>query len=305
MLSNHQHELIDFGVAATSTVHAVLAVVGDLLEDVVVRTVTPPAVGTDTPATIDRRPGGSAANVAAAAASLGAAVRLICRVGVDPLGEQLVAALSAAGVDVRAQQHGRTGAVVVLVDGGGERTMLPDRAAAGELSDVDPTWIDRVTWLHVPAYSLLSEPIGTASRELVARVRAAGGVVSIDASSVAVIEAYGSERFTGLLDQLAPDVVFANETESVYLPHDAPWVTIVKRGPNPVTVLGDPGERGSYDVPVPTIDVVRDTTGAGDAFAAGYAVAAMSGAPVRDAVIAGINLAGDALRRRSSISSPT
>jgi sugar/nucleoside kinase (ribokinase family) len=302
---NHPREQIDFGVARASTVHVVLAVVGDLLEDVVVRTVTPPAVGTDTPATIDRRPGGSAANVAAAAASLGAAVRLICRVGVDPLGEQLVAALSAAGVDVRAQQHGRTGAVVVLVDGSGERTMLPDRAAAGELSDVDPTWLDGVTWLHVPAYSLLSEPIGTAARELITRVRATGGVVSIDASSVAVIESYGTDRFTGLLDHLAPDVVFANEPESVYLAHDAPWVTIVKRGPNPVTVLGDPDERGSYDVPVPTIDVVRDTTGAGDAFAAGYAVAAMSGGPVRDAVIAGINLAGDALRRRSSISSPT
>ena len=89
--ANHPREQIDFGVARASTVHVMLAVVGDLLEDVVVRTVTPPAVGTDTPARIERRPGGSAANVAAAAGRLGAAVRLICRVGADALGEQLVA----------------------------------------------------------------------------------------------------------------------------------------------------------------------------------------------------------------------
>ena len=265
--------------------HGVLAVVGDLLEDVVVRTATPPAVGTDTPATIERRPGGSAANVAAAAAArVGAAVRLICRVGVDPLGEQLVAALSAAGVDVRAQRAGRTGAVVVLVDGAGERTMLPDRAAAGELSDVDPAWLDGVTWLHVPAYSLLSEPIGSASLELDRARPCAGGTVSVDASSVAVIESYGTDRFVALLDDIAPDVVFANEPESVLVPHDRAWVTIVKRGPDAVTVLGDPGAAGPYDVPVPAIGGVEDTTGAGDAFAAGYIAASMAGAGIGDAV---------------------
>ena len=108
--------------------------------------------------------------------------------------------------------------MVVLVDGTGERTMLPDRAAAGELSDVDPTWLDGVTWLHVPAYSLLSEPIGSATRELVAHVRGAGGTVSIDASSVAVIESYGTDRFGALLDDVRPDVVFANEPESAARP---------------------------------------------------------------------------------------
>ena len=49
------------------------------------------------------------------------------------LGEQLVASLAAAGVDVRVQRAGRTGTVAVLVEPGGERTMLPDRGAAAEL----------------------------------------------------------------------------------------------------------------------------------------------------------------------------
>lgn len=279
--------------------HGVLAVVGDLLEDIVVRTATPPAVGTDTPATIERRPGGSAANVAAAAASTGAAVRLICRVGADALGDLLVGALTARGVDVRAQRAGRTGSVVVLVDGSGERTMLPDRAAASELSDVDPAWLAGVTWLHVPAYSLLSEPIGAAARKAIALVRAAGGRISIDASSVAVIEAFGHDRFVALLDDLEPELVFANEPESAFVPRDRRWVTIVKRGPDPVTVLGDPAAAGPYGVDVPPIAAVPDTTGAGDAFAAGYTVAATAGRSVSDAVAAGISLAGSALTARA------
>ena len=161
-----------------------LAVVGDLLEDIVVRIGSPPALGTDTPAHIVRRRGGSAANVAACAGRAGAPVRFIGRVGEDELGERLVSNLTADGVDVRVQRHGRTGAVVVLVGPDGERTMLPDRAAATELGDVDTAWLDGVTWLHVPSYSLLSEPIGTTVRELIVALRRAGGQLSIDVSSV-------------------------------------------------------------------------------------------------------------------------
>ena len=142
-----------------------LAVVGDLLEDIVVRIGTPPALGTDTPAHIERRRGGSAANVAACAARAGVSVRFIGCVGEDELGEWLVSSSRADGVDVRVQRRGRTGSVVVLVGPDGERTMLPDRAAATELVDVDEAWLDGVTWLHVPSYSLLSEPIGTTVRD--------------------------------------------------------------------------------------------------------------------------------------------
>ena len=67
-----------------------LAVVGDLLEDIVVRIDATPTLGTDTPARIQRRRGGSAANVAACAARAGAPVRFIGCVGDDDLGDQLV-----------------------------------------------------------------------------------------------------------------------------------------------------------------------------------------------------------------------
>ena len=210
--------------------------VGDLLEDIVVRTASPPAAGTDTPAKIERRRGGSAANVAAAAASIGAPVRLICRVGLDPLGDRLVDDLEASGVDVRAQRAGRSGSVVVLVDGSGERTMLPDRATAAGLRDVDPAWLDGITWLHVPAYSLLAQPIGEASLGMIGRVRMNGASVSVDVSSVGIVEAFGADDFVALLEVVRPDVLFANQPESALVPLDRPWVTVVKNGADPVLV---------------------------------------------------------------------
>jgi sugar/nucleoside kinase (ribokinase family) len=272
----------------------VLAVVGDLLEDIVVRIAATPALGTDTPARIERRRGGSAANVAACAAMTGTAVRFIGCVGTDELGDRLVRGLGDDGVDVVVQRRGRTGSVVVLVGPDGERTMLPDRAAATDLNDVDPAWLDSVTWLHVPSYSLLAEPIGTTTRQLIAEFRRRDGRLSIDVSSVAVVDHYGVERYRALLDDLAPDVVFANEPESHVLDSSCGAIVIVKDGPRPVRVRGLDGR---WEVDVPPLLDVAESTGAGDAFAAGYLAAAIRGDGTRDAVAAGIALAATLLSR--------
>ena len=90
--------------------------------------------------------------------------------------QQLVDALEDEGVDARVQRGpGRTGTVVVLVEPGGERTMLPDRAAALELGSIDRSWLEGVTWLHAPAYSLCAEPIGTSTIAAAQHVRAVVG----------------------------------------------------------------------------------------------------------------------------------
>jgi sugar/nucleoside kinase (ribokinase family) len=272
----------------------VLAVVGDLLEDIVVRIGTVLTLGTDTPAHIVRRRGGSAANVAACAARAGEAVRFIGCVGEDELGEWLVSNLTSDGVEVRVQRRGRTGSVVVLVGPDGERTMLPDRAAATELVDVDKAWLAGVTWLHVPSYSLLSEPIGATVRELVADLRRAGGQLSIDVSSVGVVRSFGVERYQRLIDELSPDVVFANDSESALLPDEPSTLTIVKDGPRPVRVRGCPEP---FEVDVPQLLDVADSTGAGDAFAAGFLASAIRSAGIRGSVLSGIEVAARLLRR--------
>jgi sugar/nucleoside kinase (ribokinase family) len=267
----------------------VLGVVGDLLEDVVIHAAGPPARGTDTAARIGRRRGGSAANVASAAARAGCPVRFIGRVGDDSLGDQLVASLAADGVDVRVQRAGRTGTVAVLVEPGGERTMFPDRAAAGELEGIVPDWLDGITWLHVTAYSLCTDAPESPAAQAAGLVRGAGGRVSVDVSSVAVVEAYGRSRFAGVLDALAPDVVFANAEEARALAAPPPGVLVVKDGPRPVVVTFPDGR--THQVDVPALGPVVDTTGAGDAFAAGFLAAVLDGSTEVDAARAGASLA--------------
>ena len=181
---------------------AVLTVIGDLVEDIVVWTTAPSRHGTDNPASISRSRGGSAANVAAKAAAM-TPTRFVGRVGNDAAGASLVAALDATGVDVRVQRGGRTGSVVVVVDpGDGERTMYPDRGASAELASVDHEWLTGTTLLHVPAYGFTTEPAAGSILDAIEYVRRRGSQLSIDASAVSVIETFGGDRFTSLLEQL-------------------------------------------------------------------------------------------------------
>ena len=95
----------------------VLATLGDLVEDVAIRVDDPVNVATDTAARIERRRGGSAANVAAMAAQLGHRSRFVGQVGVDAIGTALIADLAADGVDTSfVRRGGRTGTIAVLVD---------------------------------------------------------------------------------------------------------------------------------------------------------------------------------------------
>ncbi|MEE1782027.1 PfkB family carbohydrate kinase [Streptomyces sp. SP17BM10] len=256
-----------------------LGVLGDLVEDVVVWVDGPLRHGTDSAARVFRRRGGSAANVACFAAGQVPA-RFIGCVGDDPVGDGVVAELTGHGVDVRVERRGRTGSVVVLIDREGERTMLPDRGAAKLLEHVPDGWLAGLTHLHVPAYSFDGEPVGRSAVDALARVRRAGGTTSVDASSTGMLEQFGRERFLGLLAELAPTFVFANRSESAYLgllADGAPGperarltaTTVVTKAGAEATTVDVPGEP-PFVVPVPPVADVRDLTGAGDAFAAGF-----------------------------------
>ncbi len=278
-----------------------LCCIGDLVEDVVVWISGELAYGTDTPSQIFRRRGGSAASVAVQAAKQGAASRFVGQVGGDRLGSSLVAELEQVGVDVVVNRVGTTGSIVVVVDESGERTMLADRGTAVELDQLPAGALDDVTWLHIPAYSLFVEPLATTSLEAINAVRAQEGRVSIDASSVGPLADYGVDRFLALLVDITPDVLLCNQDEAELLAvdHEQPVagvaLTVVKAGPDPV-MLVDASGRTEF-VRVPPVEVVEDTTGAGDAFAAGFIVATMQGASGVEATKAACELAATVLVR--------
>jgi sugar/nucleoside kinase (ribokinase family) len=276
----------------------VLCAVGDLVDDVVVWLDAPIATGTDTPSRIFHRRGGSAANVAAAAARAGRAARFIGRVGDDLAGQRVVAELLADGVDVRVQTGGRTGTVVVLVAPDGERTMLADRGSAIELSDVPPAWLDGIGALHVTSYSLVAEPVAATTCALAEAARERGALLTLDASSVSVLEELGMAQYRRFLERLRPDVLFANAAEAELLdlpqlPAAGIGLVVVKRGARPAVVVdGD----GCTEVPPPRrVLPATDSTGAGDAFAAGFLDAWLDGGDAVAATEAGHVLAATVL----------
>ena len=283
-----------------------LCCIGDLVEDVVVWLSEEPTVGTDTPAQVFHRRGGSAANVAALAVEAGGQSRFIGQVGDDQLGLQLTGQLEAAGVDVMVEQQGRTGTVVILVDRSAERTMLPDRGAATELDYVADTALDGVGWLHVPGYSLIVEPLGATTRDLIERAHQRSIPVSVDASSTGLVETFGTARFVRLLEQLHPAVLFCNSDEATLLnlgpgrPASRVGLTVLKAGAGSTMLISADGS--TEVVPVDTVSAVIDTTGAGDAFAAGYLVAALETRTPLEAVQAAHRLAATVLSQPGAAS---
>ncbi|MEQ1699106.1 MAG: PfkB family carbohydrate kinase [Ilumatobacteraceae bacterium] len=252
------------------------AAVGDLVEDVVVRLHEQVNVASDTRATVIRRRGGSAANAVAAAGRAGATARFIGQVGDDPLGRSLTAELAADGADLAVRRAGRTGTIIVMVDALGERTMLTDRAACTALAEPEPAWLADVATLHIPLYSLVGEPLASSVRTLARWQRERGGNVAVDLSSAAILEQLGRDAVMDLLRELDATVLFANELEAACMgelldPANLGGAPIwVKQGRGPVILKV--ADASPVEIPAIAVADVTDTTGAGDAFAAGVLI---------------------------------
>ncbi len=240
-----------------------LASLGDLVEDVIVRLDGPVNVASDTHARISRRRGGSAANVAAMAATLGHRSRFLGQVGSDAIGSALLAELDDEGVDVSmVRRNGSTGTIVALVDHLGERSMLTDRRACVDLDDPDPSWLDGISVVHVPFYSLVGGTIAATAATVIEWAGNRGIAVSIDVSSTAIMAEVGIDEVVRRLAAAKPSVVFANADEAADLGIAGPLVgalTVVKRGPRPA-VIHDPGG-GVIDVDAIAVPGIDDTTG--------------------------------------------
>ena len=292
------------GPRGTETLDVV--VVGDVMVDVLAAMSGPVAPGSDTPSTISTAGGGSAANVAVWLAAQGVRTSYVGRVGDDPWGRESVVALTGAGVTtyVSTDTERATGTCLVLVEPGGERSMLPDSGANVTMT---PEHLPREPFrpgghLHLAGYTLLNEGCREAGLAALALAREVGMTVSVDPSSAAPLRRVGAARFLGWTR--GADLLIANRDEAAVLagrpdPHQAAQQladgyreVVVKLGADGAVWHGGfisasaPAERGAE---------VVDTTGAGDAFAAGFLASWLLHPEPETALAAGNRLAARAV----------
>jgi sugar/nucleoside kinase (ribokinase family) len=286
---------------------------GDLVLDVLTSPSEPLVVGSDVAGTIRFRAGGSAANTARAVARLGGRATFVGAIGDDAIGRRLAGSLRADGVRchlVRAAGPAApTARLVALLGPRGERSFVTERGAADRLAerDLKHAWFHGLAALHLPAYALLGERLRGAAIAGARLAHERGAIVSVDLASSAPLARMGRQMARGGLSDLGPDLLFGTAAEaSVLADHDgalldlAPLV-VVRAGHAGSRILIRTG-RGDRRLEI-AIHPLRttDSTGAGDAFDAGFLLSWLrdrgSGDPeLRRAALAGHEAAETFLR---------
>ncbi len=269
-------------------------VVGQWMTDVVASLPGPLRQGTDTGADVRVLGGGAAANTAAWLAFDGHVTTLVGRIGNDLLGRAGRAELEEVGVTccLAIDPRRPSGTCIVLVTPDGERTMIPDAGANQALTpaDLPDDLFTAGSHLHLSGYTLLVDGSRMAGLSALDRARLRGMTTSVDVASVGPLADAGAARFLSWVTGI--DVLFANAVEAAFLaglpaPHPeddeatavasatlaartlcaSVGTTVVKLGPLGAYVADSSGTtaRAAAD----PVDVI-DTTGAGDAFAAGW-----------------------------------
>ncbi|MEI9889928.1 MAG: ribokinase [Caulobacteraceae bacterium] len=241
----------------------VVTVVGSVNLDFVASTPRLPRAGeTVTGATLARHPGGKGANQALAARRLGAWVRLLARVGDDPLAEEALALLRAEGVDLsgcRADPAAPTGVALIAVGPGGEKQIV---VAPGANAGFTP---DR-----------LQGPIlGALICQLELPVETVAKAVAMARGFVCVNLAPALDAPDAVLERA--DLIVVNETEAAHYGgrlNAAKGLVAITWGARGAGLFKG-AELIARAIP-PKVEAV-DATGAGDAFVAALTLALVEG----------------------------
>lgn len=281
-------------------------VVGDVMTDVIVVPEGPVVKGSDRRATVRSRPGGSGANQAVWLGAMGAEVVFAARVGAEDkaMYENYFRGLGVVPV-LSGDREQPSGVLVTIVDPDGERSFLTDRGANLNLSpaDLNESLLDDIGIVMVSGYSFFAPAPRAAVQGLSAAARARGIAVMVDPASVGFLVEVGASQF---LDWTSgADAIFANESEAGALTgvtgceaqmralgshYDT---VLIKRGRLGAAIGGRNGIR--VELPAPEVSVV-DSTGAGDAFAAGFIAAKLAGADEAGALAKGIEAGAKAVQ---------
>ncbi len=274
--------------------------IGDIMLDVTVLLNRPIVEGLETRAKISTQGGGAAANVASWLAFNKTPSYLVTRVGDDSAGQTLLAELDTYGVEHSSLiiPNMNTGVVVVIVGREGERTMFPDSGANAGLGLSDLPDLSQFSAVYLSAYSLINTQSRAGVLQIIEAIKTAGLRIILDPATVGVLMEVGVSAANEWLNFI--DTIILNEEESHFLtgkdnPVDAAAkllehvnTVVIKRGSNGALAQS----RGDQLIQVEAQKTtVINTTGAGDAFAAGFIKVWADNGPLIDALESGSNLA--------------
>jgi ribokinase len=282
----------------------VILVLGDIAVDIVSYLRAPLLRGSDAAAEVRLTPGGSGANVAVWLARSGAAVTFVGRVGDDAFGRWLADDLQREGVVPALavdRTHG-TGVIQVLVEPGGERTMVPDRGANAHWTEADVAeeLVAGADLVHLVGYALLDEGSRAGALQAMDYARAHGVPISLDPSSHGPLERLGAAGFWSLVGDVT--VLLPNREEARILTgqnEEVAALTALQAHGRVVAIkldregcLASAGEQ-CWRQPAPTT-VVANATGAGDAFDAAFLACWLATGDLAAACLAGVTLGSHA-----------
>ena len=275
-------------------------VAGDIMTDIVVKPEGPAVKGSDRRAAISVVDGGSAANQAAWLAASGVPVALFARVGAGDL-DVIVRRLADAGIEplVAGDRGRQSGRLITLIDPGGERSFYTDRGANLALSytDLSPHWRTGTGLVVLSGYSFFVPGPRTCVVRMIGAARERKLPIVVDAASAGFLVEWGGRAF--LEWSAGVDMIIANQDEAAVItgksdPHEqlaalvsAYPIAVVKHGARGSFALKR-GAEAVFAEPVPAEPI--DTTGAGDAFLAGFVARWRAGGSLGDCLGAGNRL---------------
>ncbi len=226
--------------------------------------------------------GGAAANTAAVIASLGGKPAFIGKIRDDILGTVFSHDIKASGVAFAskpADNGTSTARCLVLVTEDAQRTMNTYLGACRELTeaDVDPALVADCQVVYLEGYLWDAPEAKKAMIKACEAAKAAGRKVAMSLSDPFCVHRHREEFQDLVKNQI--DILFANEEEAIALfesetldqalaeIHKHVHLAAVTRGKDGCVVIS---ETETFRVAVQDVARVVDTTGAGDAFAAGF-----------------------------------